>query len=114
MGKTPKQFIIEWFQLRKISPFPVFEKMTGTGRKKHVVRMTLPFNIGGRKIFYPDRCFSSIKEAEHNLSIILMIWITNNYLSEDITPKKLVQDMESILSFNKQTTPNLPKKKKII
>jgi hypothetical protein len=71
--KTPKMFVMEYFQRYHCKGTLKWERIPAHP-KKHLVKCILPEEFGLLE-FVPNKLFNSVKEAEHNVAVLVLAYL---------------------------------------
>jgi hypothetical protein len=96
MGKTPKSYVMEYFQRSNLQP-PKWIRESHSTRQLHLIKVTFQDQTGKEVTLYADRYFRSVKDAEHNTSILVLCHLMPG--AKD--PKDIVDRMTQLQNLSK-------------
>jgi len=96
LGKTPKSYVMEFFQRRGLDPPKWFRESHST-KQLHLIKVTFKDPDGKDVTLYANRYFKSVKEAEHNTSILILC-----HLLPDVkSAQEIILKLEQLHRANK-------------
>jgi len=96
LGKTPKSYVMEYFQRSNLQP-PKWIRESHSTRQLHLIKVTFQDQTGKEVTLYADRYFRSVKDAEHNTSILVLCHLMPG--AKD--PKDIIDRMTQLQNLSK-------------
>jgi hypothetical protein len=96
LGKTPKSYVMEYFQRSNLQP-PKWIRESHSTRQLHLIKVTFQDPTGKEVTLYADRYFRSVKDAEHNTSILVLCHLMPGVKE----PKDIIDRMTQLQNLSK-------------
>jgi len=96
LGKTPKSYVMEYFQRSNLQP-PKWIRESHSTRQLHLIKVTFQDPTGKEVTLHADRYFCSVKDAEHNTSILVLCHLMHGVKE----PKDIIERMAQLQNLSK-------------